>query len=344
MTFSKTERSYLTGQLLGRLATVGTDGTPQVLPLGFRLNPDDTIDLEGTRLATTERYRNVLANPRVSFVVDDMAPNDLGATRPGMGRGIEIQGYAQLLAVDEPPVNPDELRNEFVRIHPYRILSWQIDADNPDGPPRHVTPSRFAFNYAYTSRTAAWVIGEPQPAIVALERDGWIHGTVLDVGCGTGEHTILLAKQGYDVRGIDVSSQAIEQAHANATEHKVAARFEVADVWNLGKGTSFHTIIDSGLFHIFDRADRARYVHSLHRACRPGALVHVLALSDDGPGFGPQVSGTAIREAFAEGWVLEQMQVSKYRGVIGGAQAAQVHRAAGEFIDLPAWLARLRRI
>lgn len=49
------------------------------------------------------------------------------------------------------------------------------------------TLSRTVFDEAYTSRTAPWVIGEPQPAIVALEeRGGWIHGSVLDLGCGTG--------------------------------------------------------------------------------------------------------------------------------------------------------------
>jgi SAM-dependent methyltransferase len=65
------------------------------------------------------------------------------------------------------------------------------------------SPSRSVFDDAYASRTAPWVIGEPQPAIVALERDGGIHGRVLDPGCGTGEHTIHLTRLGYDVCGID---------------------------------------------------------------------------------------------------------------------------------------------
>ena len=58
------------------------------------------------------------------------------------------------------------------------------------------------------------MIGEPQPAIVALERAGLISGKVLDVGCGTGEHTILLTRLGYDVLGIDFAPNAIEQARA----------------------------------------------------------------------------------------------------------------------------------
>jgi SAM-dependent methyltransferase len=209
----------------------------------------------------------------------------------------------------------------------------------------NVTPSRSVFDEAYISQTAPWVIGEPQPAIVALERAGWIRGSVLDPGCGTGEHTIYLARLGYDIRGIDASEHAIEQARANAATHHVAARFEVADALELGNDPFYDTVIDSALFHIFDPADRDRYVRSLYGACRPDALVHVLALADPGPGFGPQVSDTAIRAAFGEGWALEDLQPSQYRGVImTGDQATALDRPLGERLDLPAWLARARRL
>jgi hypothetical protein len=102
---------------------------------------------------------------------------------------------------------------------------------------------------------------------------------------------------------------------------------------------------DSGLLHIFDAGDRARYVRRLHQACRPGALVHVLALADTGPGFGPQVSYTVIRDAFGQGWVLEDLGTARFRGVIiRDEHAAALNRRLGELVDLPAWLARVRRI
>lgn len=72
------------------------------------------------------------------------------------------------------------------------------------------------FDAAYETATAPWVIGEPQPAIVALERDGRVHGTVLDPGAGTGDNAIHLAKLGCDVLGIDLSPPAVERARANA--------------------------------------------------------------------------------------------------------------------------------
>jgi SAM-dependent methyltransferase len=196
------------------------------------------------------------------------------------------------------------------------------------------TPTFSRFDDAYKTRTAPWVIGEPQPAIVELERAGRIRGKVLDVGCGTGEHTILLTRFGYDVLGIDFSPQAVAQARQNAATNGVDARFEVADALNLPVRPTYDTIVDSALFHIFDDADRARYVASLHGVCRPGAIVHVLALSDAGRGFGPEVSEAVIREAFGDGWVLEALDTTTYRGV----------ESDGTRVDEPAWLARVRHI
>ena len=206
------------------------------------------------------------------------------------------------------------------------------------------TPDLSRFDDFYRSSTPPWVIGEPQPAIIELERAGLIRGKVLDVGCGTGEHTILLTGLGYEVLGIDFSPQAVEQARRNAEAKGVAARLEVADAMNLGDEPRYDTIVDSALFHIFDDTDRAKYVNSLHTAGRPGALVHVRALSDAGRGFGPEVSETVVREAFADGWVLEALDTTTYRGVVTEVHAEALDLPVGTRVDEPAWLARARHI
>src|ERR1700755_1797670 len=95
------------------------------------------------------------------------------------------------------------------------------------------TPALSRFDEFYRTTTPPWVIGEPQPAIIALEQAGLIRGSVLDAGCGTGEHTILLTRLGYDVLGIDFAPEAGGQARRNADEKGVGARFEVADAMNL---------------------------------------------------------------------------------------------------------------
>lgn len=205
------------------------------------------------------------------------------------------------------------------------------------------------FESAYESRTAPWIIDEPQPAVVDLERAGWIRGAVLDPGCGTGEHTIHLARLGYDVLGVDFSPRAVQHARANAAAQHVAARFEIADALNLAGTTGFDTarfdtIVDSALFHVFDDDDRAAYVRSLHAVCRPGGRVHVLALADTGPRVGPQLSDTVLRDAFGAGWALEDLRPSRYRIVVDDEKGALLGVPAGQHTDVAAWLARVQRV
>ncbi|MFC9438211.1 class I SAM-dependent methyltransferase [Nocardia sp. NPDC057030] len=216
-----------------------------------------------------------------------------------------------------------------------------------------MTRSADFWNSAYDNDIAPWVIGEPQPAIVALERDGWIRGRVLDSGSGAGEHTILLTKLGYDVLGIDLSASAVGFARGNAAAQGVpGAKFEVADAIAFGAAEHapvFDTIVDSALFHVFgtEPEPRAAYVRSLHALCRPGGLVNILALSAAGPGFGPQISDSVIRESFTDGWELADIQATYYRGRVTAAALEQnpdLGVPEGGSIDLIAWLARIRRV
>ncbi len=107
---------------------------------------------------------------------------------------------------------------------------------------------------SYASGTPApWDIGRPQPAFVRLAEGGLLSGRVLDAGCGTGEHALLAAAHGADAVGIDISPRAIGQAREKAAARGLAARFEVGDALGLGQsGMTFDTVIDSGLFHVFD--------------------------------------------------------------------------------------------
>jgi SAM-dependent methyltransferase len=207
------------------------------------------------------------------------------------------------------------------------------------------TPRESLFDAAYVNHTGPWIIGEPQPALVDLEHEGWIRGRVLDAGCGTGEHTILLTRLGYDVVGIDLSGPALEEARATAAARGVPARFEVADALHLLEEERFDTILDSALFHIFGDEDRVRYVRSLCGACRRGGVVHVLALSDAGPGLGPQISDRLIREAFVaeHGWTLESLEPSRYRVMVGADHAERLGLEPNAPANMPAWLARARR-
>jgi SAM-dependent methyltransferase len=197
----------------------------------------------------------------------------------------------------------------------------------------------------YRARSAPWMIDEPQPSVIALEQDGWIRGSVLDIGCGSGENAIHLAARGHVVLGVDLSPVAVDAARANAAAQGVPAEFEVADALALGDEPRFDTIVDSALFHIFDPDQRARYVRSLGGVCRSGGRVFVLALavSDTEPSLGPRIHDTAIREAFGDGWTLEDLRASRYRVQVDADAAARSGLPEGKLADLPAWLARVHR-
>ncbi|GAB3500793.1 PPOX class F420-dependent oxidoreductase [Amycolatopsis cihanbeyliensis] len=130
MTFTETEHRYLAEQALGRLATIGTTGTPQNNPLTYRVNTDTgTIDIGGPHLSESQKYRNVQANPQVSLVVDDITAEPVG---PGgqRGRGIEIRGVAEILH-GVPPLM-EGFSDELLRIHPRRIVAWNLDGPGPN--------------------------------------------------------------------------------------------------------------------------------------------------------------------------------------------------------------------
>jgi cyclopropane fatty-acyl-phospholipid synthase-like methyltransferase len=184
---------------------------------------------------------------------------------------------------------------------------------------------------------APWDIGRPQPAFIGLADAGLLRGRLLDAGCGTGENTLLAAERGADATGVDFSPLAIGRARAKAAERGIPARFEVADVLSLGQlGLAFDTVIDSGVFHVFDDAERPRYVASLASVLQPGGTCYLMCFSEHQPGdVGPRrVRQDELRSAFRDGWDVTEIVPETFDinpGPWFGTTTAQ------------AWLATIRR-
>jgi SAM-dependent methyltransferase len=199
-----------------------------------------------------------------------------------------------------------------------------------------VTASTRDWDSAYRQTSPApWDIGRPQPAFVQLAELGRLTGDVLDAGCGTGEQALLIAARGARVTGIDISGTAVRRAREKAAERALAVEFEVGDILVMPlPRRGFDTAVDSGLFHVFDDEDRARYVALLGDVLRPGGVCHLMCFSDREPGdWGPRrVAKGEIEAAFSGGWVIESLQPAEFEtNPISGATAAQ------------AWLAAIRR-
>jgi pyridoxamine 5'-phosphate oxidase family protein len=131
--FTDIEIDYLSGQPIGRLATIHPDGTPQVNPVGFAHNPETgTIDIGGYSMAASRKFRNVADNGRAAFVVDDITSTD-----PWRVRFLEIRGRAEAIA--EPTDSAyRHLDGPIIRIHPTRILSLALQPGELEPEPHQV--------------------------------------------------------------------------------------------------------------------------------------------------------------------------------------------------------------
>jgi SAM-dependent methyltransferase len=193
------------------------------------------------------------------------------------------------------------------------------------------------FEWAYRNGEPPWDIGRPQPVLVRLAEQGLISGSVIDVGCGTGENVLHLAALGLDVTGIDLAPTAVARARAKAASRGLKATFEIVDALELGAlHRTFDAAVDFGLFHVFSDAERAVYERSLHGALRPGARYFFLCFSDEETGgMGPRrVSQTEIRATFTTGWRIDSIVAERF-----------ATRDASGFPEPPrAWLASLTRL
>jgi cyclopropane fatty-acyl-phospholipid synthase-like methyltransferase len=176
-------------------------------------------------------------------------------------------------------------------------------------------PSRETFESMYQGK-APWDIDGPQPAFVDVAAR--VTGTVLDAGCGTGENALFFAEKGHPVLGIDFLEHPIKEANRKAEGRGLDAEFIQRDALTLSTlDRRFDGVIDSGLFHVFSNEDRARYVAGLAHVTNPGGRLFLLCFSDEEPGTqGPRrVSERELREAFANGWIIEEIRPERFEVV-----------------------------
>ncbi|MEV4582789.1 PPOX class F420-dependent oxidoreductase [Nonomuraea jabiensis] len=109
--FSEREPAYLRGERLpGRLATIGADGMPHVVPVGWSLDETGTlIEIGGRNLARSKKFRDIARDGRAALVIDDVLP-------PWRPRGVEIRGNAEAIDGDRP----------LILLRPARIISWGL--------------------------------------------------------------------------------------------------------------------------------------------------------------------------------------------------------------------------
>jgi pyridoxamine 5'-phosphate oxidase family protein len=132
--FTAAEIEYLRSQQLARLATVGVGGWPQVKPVGFLLDPDtDELVIggyAGSGMASSKKFRDVVATGVAALVVDDVAAVD-----PWTPRGVEVRGRAEARTIGGAEVGKRlgasfDFDPAWILVRPARIVSWGIDGSS----------------------------------------------------------------------------------------------------------------------------------------------------------------------------------------------------------------------
>lgn len=196
-------------------------------------------------------------------------------------------------------------------------------ARKPKGPPP--PPDRNSFATMYAAGQPPWDIERPQFAIEKAAPQ--MKGSVLDVGCGTGEHALFFAARGQSAVGVDYVAAPLEQAREKAKARGLNVPFLEQDALTMtpetfadlktpqnGPVAPFDTVLDSGLFHGLSKEDSKRYSAALANLVKPGGWVFVLCFNEAEPGVhGPRrMSRWDLHAAFDKGWGIVGMLPARF--------------------------------
>jgi methyl halide transferase len=153
----------------------------------------------------------------------------------------------------------------------------------------------------YKSGDTPWDIGQPDFNLIEVVTKKPIPACkVLDIGCGTGDNSIWLAQNGFQVIGTDTSKIAIDKAKEKASKAGVECEFMLVDILQEKmEGSPFDFVFDRGCFHSFSSEnDRKRFAQSVASHLEEAGLWLTLVGNADehrqGPGPPQRTAGDIV--------------------------------------------------
>jgi SAM-dependent methyltransferase len=145
------------------------------------------------------------------------------------------------------------------------------------------------------------------PTLRTLIEDAALPASMaIDIGCGTGDSALYLARHGWRVTGVDVAAKALDRARAKAASEYVRVNFVLADATRLSSsiGDAFALILDSGCLHGMGDEARNHYVHELSTIAAADARLLIFAFTPGGQ-FGVRgIDHGEIERRFTPQWAL----------------------------------------
>ncbi|REJ70467.1 MAG: class I SAM-dependent methyltransferase [Planctomycetota bacterium] len=210
-----------------------------------------------------------------------------------------------------------------------------------------MTETQRDWNQNYLDADTPWDSGGPSPHLEELlTRHAIAPGRALEIGCGSGNNALLLARLGFTVTAVDVAPHAIELARQKAREAGLEIDFRVADLLQSGCGREiaggepFPFVFDRGVYHCLRRDGVGPFLENLRDLIAAGGIYALLAGNANDPcerEIGPpQVHAHELTAELDPLFELIELRECRFHGL-------PIETPDGEEVLPLAWLAVLRR-
>lgn len=137
--------------------------------------------------------------------------------------------------------------------------------------------------YADRAKPIPFFAGHPDESLPELLSVAGMPGRALDLGCGNGRNSVLLASEGWEVDAVDHSQEALRWAAEKAAQAGVQVRLHQQSVFDFRFDTGAYDLVyDSGCFHHMPPHRRATYIDLVARALKPGGWFGMACFAPEG--------------------------------------------------------------